>query len=200
MVPSWGRVRSTNQLQISSSSWENTSDLCCSRRELCGSWWDKHKKTHVLRLWPRWRLKNSLKWYFKKEEKSGLCQTSGSNNIANDLWKPSLLLIKLKMPLSSFLVVPAELNNYCFSTILCSARAEANSHPRVSPKQAALILGEEGLPLVNENWLKHIKNTAKNFPPHVQLNSVTANQKDWKVFPTSCLNCYKNPNKIMQAY
>lgn len=83
-------------------------------------------------------------------------------------------LIKLKMPLSSFLVVPAELNNYCSATIQRSAR---NSLPRVSPKQAALILGEGGLPLINGNWLMHIKNAVKNFTPHKQPNSVTPNQK-----------------------
>lgn len=115
--------------------------------------------------------------FFKKKTTSKVCQISGANNTANELWKPGPFLIKLKMPLSSFLVVPAELNNYCSATIQCSARAEANSLPRVSPKQAALILGEGGLPLVNGNWLTHIKNAVKNFTPHMQPNSVTPNQK-----------------------
>jgi len=37
------------------------------------------------------------------------------------------------MPLSSFLVVPAELNNYCSATMECSARAGANRKPQGFP-------------------------------------------------------------------
>lgn len=108
--------------------------------------------------------------------KSWVWQPSGANNTVNELWKPGPLLTKLKMPLSSFLVVPAELNDYCSETIQCSARAEAKSLPRVSPEEAALIHGEGSLPLVNRDWLMYIKNAVKSFAPWVQLNSVTPNQ------------------------
>lgn len=80
-----------------------------------------------------WRMgrNDALNFFLSK---SGVCQTSGANNIANELWK---FLIKLKMPPSSFLVVPAELNSYCCVTIQPSVRAETNGFPRVSPRRAA---------------------------------------------------------------